>query len=200
MKRFFRAIGMKQLLANSRGYTMPELVVIMGIIAIFSASAIPNYSRWVLKRQVDGEAKKLSMELQLARISAIKNNNNVRVTFNNPAANQYTVHDDSNNDNVVNGGEIVKTVPLIPRVSFGVFGAGIIDPNGTVIVNPITLTTGGTVLIFNSRGQASASGSVSLIPTSEAGLSNLLLRSVSFIQATGNVEYWEYLNDSNTWL
>lgn len=200
MERFFKAIGMKQLLANSKGYNIIELVVVMGIVAIFSASAIPNYSRWVLKRQVDGEAKKLSMDLQLARISAIKNNNNVVVTFNNPAANQYTVHDDTNNDNVVNGVEIVKTVPLMPRVSFGVFGAGIIDPNGTLIVNPITLSTGGTVLTFNSRGQASASGSVSLIPTSEVGLSNNLLRSVSFIQATGNVEYWEYIAAQNIWL
>ena len=199
MKRFFRDIGMKQYLANSKGYSIPELLITMAIAGILGAIAIPDYSRMVLRRQVDGESKKLSLDLMVARISAIKNNNNVVVRLNNPAANQYTVHNDINNDNVVGAGETLKTVPLIPRVQFGFFGAAVNDPNGNPVNNPVSLADGTSVITFNPRGQASTSGSVLLIPTSEAGQSNNLLRAISVLQATGNVEHWEFLAATNTW-
>jgi len=192
MKRFYREIGMKRYLENSKGYSLPELVVVLAIFGIFMGIAMPNYSQWALRRQINAESQKLYMDLMLARISAIKNNNNVVVTFNNPAANQYTIHDDTNSDGVVNGVEIVKTVPLIPQVQFGFFGAGVIDPNGAPVDNPVAIAGGGNILTFNPRGQASASGSVYLIPTSEIGQSNLMLRAINVVQATGGVEYWKF--------
>jgi prepilin-type N-terminal cleavage/methylation domain-containing protein len=203
MKQFFGNIGgnigMKRWLANSKGYSIPEVLVVMAVMGILGAIAVPDFSKWSLSRQVDGESKKLSLDLMLARISAIKNNNNVVVRFNNPAANQYTVHNDTNSDNVVDVGETFKTVPLNSRIQFGFFGAGINDPDGAPVVNPISLTGGVTTLTFNSRGQASASGSLYLIPVSEAGLSNQLLRGISVVQATGSVDYWEYIVATNTW-
>jgi type II secretory pathway pseudopilin PulG len=190
MERFFRAIGMNRYLSNSKGYGLIELVTTLGIAAILAAVTVPNYSMMVLKRQVDAEARKLYMEMQLARVTAIKNNNNVRVTFS-IVNNQYTVHDDTNNNDTVDGGETVKIIPLIPRVSFGFFG-GIVDPNGNAAGSAIDLAGGGTILIFNSRGAANDSGLVYLNPTSELGQSNLLLRSIGVIQETGSVEYWQY--------
>lgn len=191
MKRFFREIGMQRFLANAKGTSIMELVAVLAIIGIFASVAIPNYSQWALRRQVDAESKKLSLELQLARISAIKNNNNVVVNFN-VGANQYTIIDDTDNSGAANGAETVKTVPLNPKVSFGFSGAGIIDPNGNAVANSVALSIGGTNLTFNSRGQTDAAGSVYLIPTSEIGQSNVLLRGITIIQATGNIELWEY--------
>lgn len=191
MKQFFRKMGMKRFLANSRGYSIPELVVVMGIIGILMATAVPNYSLWALTRQVDAKAKKLYMDLQLARIMAIKNNNDVVVTFN-TFTNQYTILDDTNSDGTANGVETVKTVPLIPRIQFGFSGAGIIDPDGAAVANSVAIAGGGNVITFNSRGQVSQSGSVYLIPVSEVGQTDALLRAIGFVQATGGVDYWEY--------
>ena len=191
MKRFFRKIGMKRYLANSRGYSIPELVAVLAIIGIFMSTAVPNYSLWALSRQVDAKAKKLYMDLQLARITAIKNNNDVVVNFN-TFTNQYTIHDDTNSDGTVNGVETVKTIPLIPRIQFGFSGAGVIDPDGGAVANSVAIAGGGNIITFNSRGQVSQSGSVYLIPVSEVGQSDILLRAISFVQATGGVDYWEY--------
>ncbi len=189
MKRFFREIGMTRFLANSKGYSIPELLVTLTIAGILAAIAVPDYSLMVLRQQVNADSQKLSMELQLARISAIKNNNDVIVNFN-TVTNQYTIHDDTDSDAVVDAGEAVKTI-LLTRVSFGFFG-GINDPDGNAAANSVDLAGGGTILTFNSRGEASDSGTVFLTPTSEIGNSNILLRAVSIVQATGGVDYWQY--------
>ncbi len=189
---------MKKYLANSKGFSLTELLITMSIAGILGAIAIPDYSQWALRRQVDKESKKLYMDLLLARISAIKNNNNVIVNIDAPA-NQYTVHNDINNDTNVDGGETLKTISLIPKVQFGFFGAGVNDPNGNPVNNPVSFADGTSAITFNPRGQASTSGSVYLIPTSEAGQSNSLLRSIYVLQATGNVEFWQYLTATNTW-
>ena len=198
MKRFFRDIGMKQYLANSKGYSIPELLITLTIAGILGAIAIPDYSQWVLRRQVDKESKKLFMDLQLARVSAIKNNNDVIVNIN-AAGNQYTIHDDTNSDAAVDAGENVKVIALIPRVRFGFFGGGVNDPDGNPVANSVALVGGGSIITFNSSGEASTGGSMYLIPTSEFGQSNNLLRAISVVQATGGVDYWEYLATTNTW-
>ncbi len=198
MKQFFRNIGMKRFLANSRGFSIPELLVTMSIAGILAAIAVPDFSKMVLRREVDKESKKLFMDLMLARISAIKNNNDVIVNLN-AVGNQYTIHDDSNSDAVVDAGETVKIVPLNPRVQFGFFGAGVTDPDGNAVANSVALVGGGSIITFNSSGEASTGGSMYLIPTSEIGQSNNLLRAISIVQATGGVEYWEFLAATNTW-
>jgi prepilin-type N-terminal cleavage/methylation domain-containing protein len=198
MKRFFKDFGLKQYLANSKGYGIPELLIVITIAGILAATAVPNYSQMVLRRQVDGESKKLFMDLQLARISAIKNNNDVIVSIN-TAGNQYTIHDDTNSDAVVDAGENVKVIALLQRVRFGFFGGGINDPDGNAVANSVALVGGGSVITFNSSGEASTGGSMYLIPTSDLGQSNRLLRAISVVQATGGVDYWEYLTATNTW-
>lgn len=191
-------LKIKRLLSNQIGSSLLELVTIVAMVGILASVAVPNYSNWVLKRQVERDAKSLSLELMLARIVAIKNNNNVRVTFN-VAGNQYTVHDDTNSDGNVNGAEIINTILLNPRIQFGFFGAGINDPDGAAVNTSVSLSGGGTILTFNPRGQASDTGSMYLIPVSEVVQSNLLLRAVSVIQTTGSVDYWEYNAGTNTW-
>lgn len=188
MKRFFREIRMKRYLANSKGFSLPELLITISVMGILMAIAVPDYSKWVLRREVDKETQKLHMDLLLARVTAIKNNNNVIVTFT-PGNNQYSVHDDSNDDGLT-AGDTVKNVILTPKIQFGFSGA--INDVETLqnVPTPVFLTGGVNVLTFNPQGQASVSGSMYVIPVGET--TNDLLRAVSVIQATGNVDYWEY--------
>ncbi len=182
---------MKRFLANSKGYSLPELLITLAIMGILMAIAVPDYSKWVLRRQVDKETQKLHMDLLLARITAIKNNNNVIVTFT-PGNSQYSILDDTNSNGAVDAGETVNTVNLVPRVQFGFSGAINDMENGNNVTSPVFLAGGGNVLTFDPKGQASDSGSMYMIPVGE--VTNDLLRAVSVIQTTGSVEYWEYVD------
>ncbi len=190
-KQFYWEIPMKRYLANSKGYSLPELLSTLAVLGIVLAMAVPDYSKWVLKRQINAESQKLYMDLMLARISAIKNNNDVIVTFN-AGSNQYQIHDDTDSDGIVDAGETVKNVTLIPQVQFGFFGGSIIDMEGNSVSTSVYLVSGGSTVTFNSKGQASDSGSVYLIPGSDIGESNGRLRAISIVQATGSVDRWEY--------
>lgn len=187
-KRLYWEIGMKRYLTNSKGYSLTEVLVTISIIGIVLATAMPDYSQWVVQRKIDKESQKLYMDLMLARISAIKNNNDVIVTFN-VGNNQYQIHDDTDSDGVEDGGETIKIVTLIPQVQFGFFGA-VNDPDGNNVTNTVFLAGGGNIITFNSRGQASDSGSVYVIPVGD--VSNDRLQAVSIVQATGSVDRWEY--------
>jgi prepilin-type N-terminal cleavage/methylation domain-containing protein len=187
---------MKQFLTNSKGFSLPELLITMAVLGIVLAMAVPNYSKWVIKRQINKESKKLFMEVMLARVSAIKNNNDVIVNFN-TASNQYTIHDDSDSDGNVDGGETVKNVALIPQVQFGFHGGSVTDTEGGSSSNSVDLAGGGSILTFNSKGEASDSGSIYMIHISDVDQSNIRLRAVTVIEATGGVEYWEY-NEGQT--
>ena len=178
------------------GYSLTELLTTIAVLGVVLAIAVPDYSKWVLKRQVNKESQKLYMDLMLARISAIKNNNDVLVTFN-AGSNQYQIHDDTDSDGTVDGGETVKNVTLIPQVQFGFFGGSVTDMEGNSVSNSVYLAGGGSVLTFNSKGQASDSGSMYLIPGSDIGQSNGRLRAVSVVQATGSVNHWEYSQGNN---
>lgn len=190
-KRFFWEISMKRFLTNSNGYSLTEQLITIAVLGIVLAIAVPDYSKWVLKRQINAESQKLYMDLMLARMSAIKNNNDVVVTLN-AGNNQYRIHDDTDSDGVEDGGETIKNVTLIPQVQFGFFGGTVIDTEGNVVNSAVYLAGGGSVLTFNSKGQASDSGSVYLIPKTDSGESNDRLRAVSVVQATGSVDRWEY--------
>ena len=181
---------MKRFLTNSNGFTLTELLVIIAMIGILLAIAAPDFSKWAVKREINGESQKLYLDLQLARASAVKNNNNVVFTFNTGTPG-YTILDDTDNSGAANGGETLKTVPLNNGVSFGYDGS-ITDMDGNSVTSAVFLSGGGSTVTFLPNGQSDRSGSAYLIHGSDVGQGNGRLRAVSVVQATGAVDYWEY--------
>jgi len=184
-----RLKGLNRFLASEQGFTLIEMIVTMAIMGIVAAMAIPNFSKWKEKHEINGEAQKVYFDMMLARTTAIKSNNNVRVTFD-LVANTYQIHEDTNDDTVVDAGENLKNATLVNNVQFA-YNAGLTDTDGNNVTSAVSFG-GGPLVVFDSRGQASSSGSVFLLHQSDIGINNDRARSITILQATGGVDYWTY--------
>ncbi|GJL78969.1 MAG: hypothetical protein NPINA01_19580 [Nitrospinaceae bacterium] len=190
-KRFYKRFILEPVTADQHGSTVIEIVTVVVLFGILMAVAVPNYSKWAENRQLNAESQKLYLNLMLARSSAIKNNNDVLFTFN-AGANTYKIHDDTDSDGVEDSGETVKLVVQDPKVQFGFVGSSIIDIDGNTDNTSVALVGGGSVITFDSSGQASTGGSAYLIHANDVGESNDRLRTVSIVEATGAVDLWKY--------
>jgi prepilin-type N-terminal cleavage/methylation domain-containing protein len=180
---------LKRFLESKKGFTLIEIIITMLIIGIVSAIAIPNFSKWREKHQIDGQAQKVYFDLMLARTAAVKSNNDVLVTFN-LVANTYKIHEDTDNDGVEDAGENLKNAVLENNVQFA-YNVGITDTDDNAVTSAVSFG-GAQVVVFDSRGQANSSGSILLLHLSDIGISNNRARLISVLQATGGVDYWTY--------
>ena len=182
----------------SHGFTLLELLITVAVAAILMAIAVPNFSKWRVKHEINGQTQKVFFDLMLARSTAIKNSNDVLITFNEDK-NIYTVSNDINGNGIEDFGENLKSVNLENNVEFG-YNPGVYDVDGNLVTSSIFLGSRYAVT-FNSKGQASKSGSIFLIHKNNIGVSNNRLRSINILQATGAIELLKYDSDSmaNPW-
>ena len=173
------------------GFTLVELIATMIILSIIMATAVPNFTLWKTNYQIRVEAERVHMDLLLARMTAIKNNNDVVVTFVS-ATNTYSILDDTNNNGTADSGETLNTRTLDNDVVFGFNGASILDMDNNSISQSVFMGAS-DVVTFDPRGQADLSGVLFLIHANHlGGNDNDKVRGINVIQATGAAELWEY--------
>ena len=93
------------------GFTLVELIATMVILTIVMATAVPNFTAWKTNYQIRAESDRVHMDLLLARMTAIKNNNDVVVTFVS-ASNSYSILNDTNNNGTPDTGETLNNRTL----------------------------------------------------------------------------------------
>lgn len=74
---------------DRNGFTVLELLVVVAIIGLLVALAIPNLQTWASDQRLRADMVQVEGDLQIARMTAINRNAPIAVRFNTPAANQY---------------------------------------------------------------------------------------------------------------
>ena len=82
---------------KNSGFTLFELLAVIGIVAVLSAIAIPNFFSWLPKYRLGSAARNLLSAMQYARLVAVKENVNIFVDFDR-LNNEYKLFPDYDSD------------------------------------------------------------------------------------------------------
>jgi len=56
---------------KNQGFTLIELVVVLAILGIMVAIAVPNFKQYMFQRRLNGAARQIMSDLMSARMKAI---------------------------------------------------------------------------------------------------------------------------------
>jgi prepilin-type N-terminal cleavage/methylation domain-containing protein len=127
---------------KTKGFTLSEVMIVVVIIAITAALAVPNMSGWLATQRLKSATRTVVSHLLQSRMEAIDRNRNVSVVFN-VGTETYSVYYMSDGLDI----DIVPTQHM---------------PSGVVIDDDATTVT---VTGFDSRGFAMQQGNVVLRST-----------------------------------
>jgi len=150
-----KAIPQKQV----KGFTLIEVIVVIAIIGIMSAIAIPAINTWAPNYRLKSAARDVYSTLQKVRSIAVKSNINTAVMFD-PANNRYTV---CNNCNVTmtppqcdEVGETIELNNLGNGIKFGHGDATTAVPGGVFPADNVSYASPNNTVVFNPRGLGNA--------------------------------------------
>jgi prepilin-type N-terminal cleavage/methylation domain-containing protein len=148
------------IMQKSSGFTLMELLVTIGIIAVVSAIAVPNFMSWMPKYRLGNASRDVLAILQKTRVRAVKDNLLCAVQFNVGNESYTAIEDD--------GAGTADTTPAdgIPDGR----GDRIFQATETVIaaksllagIDIVSTTLTGNRVVFDTQGVASNAGSITL--------------------------------------
>lgn len=69
------------MMRSSKGFTIIEMMIVIAIIGILAAIAIPNFISWLPNYRLGSAARDVLSTMQLARLRAVRENANVVISF-----------------------------------------------------------------------------------------------------------------------
>jgi prepilin-type N-terminal cleavage/methylation domain-containing protein len=181
------ALGVR---ASLDGFTLIEMLIVMVILGLVVAFAAPKID--MTRYRVESSMQGIGMTMLAAERQAITQQHDVILLFDVPN-NKIRIHDDANNNGVIDAGERVRGVPLGDGIVFGRATA----PARPMGPGPVTFTkviNGFPALVFHRDGSASEAGGFYLTSvraaTSGAHLEDS--RSIELERATGRASWYKY--------
>ena len=156
---------------NNSGFSLGELITVMGILTVMATIAIPSLVSWRGKAQLGRAAQDMYSTFQRAKIEAARRNVNVAITR---AGNTFTVYVDSNGDFSPTGEDIIKTLDLAAYPGVSVDSLSFTNPvNGIAFapngfpINNLNALAGGDLVLKNkadkkSRVSITRAGNISI--------------------------------------
>jgi prepilin-type N-terminal cleavage/methylation domain-containing protein len=171
------------------GFTLIEVLMVVVVIGLIAGVAIPRLN--VNQYRVDAGVRSVASMLTQAQRMAVTQQYNVNVLFVTDQ-NAIRMHEDADNDNVIDGDERVRQLPIGENVVFGQAGA----PNRPNGPGPITFTRrldGIPELIFRRDGSASENGTVYVTSLNADAAGRVKeARAVEVLRATGRISWYKY--------
>ena len=128
---------------NQKGFSLIEMIVAVAIIATLTGIAIPVYIGMKPSIRLSGATRQIMGDLMWARMQAISQNNEFKISF--LADNyRYTILDDDDNDGNIDSGESIITRNIQDKYSDITFSSTA-DP------------------IFHPRGNAAPTATITII-------------------------------------
>lgn len=157
---------MKAIVRNNNGFTLLEIAIVLGIIAMISIVSAPSVLDWLPNSHLRSAAGELSANMQWTKLNAIKSNRDWGIKFD-TANNQYMIMDSTDGNWSDGNDKIIKTVSLSSYgggVGYG-FGAATKDLENSTPSNTVSFTADMTV--YNARGMSNETGYVYLTNNSK---------------------------------
>ena len=143
---------------RTKGFSLIELLIVMVILGITAAIAIPAFSVWLPDYRLRIAARDLNSNMQLAKIGAIRANSNWAIVFDpGVTPGRYYLCSDPGGNGIWEGtgtdDTVEKTVDLASYEGGVDYGHGSATfPIGATFDNEITY--GSDVVVFRPRGTA----------------------------------------------
>jgi prepilin-type N-terminal cleavage/methylation domain-containing protein len=147
------------MLRKNAGFSMTELMVVIGIIALMCGIAMPSIIGWLPKYRMGSAARDILGTLEFARLTAVKRNTTTLVTLDyaNDLVRVTVGTDFVRTVRMPAGIDLKESVPPSLGASFNFNGQGMVEGNksGELLISDggrhpnktVTLSTGGSIKI-----------------------------------------------------
>lgn len=135
------------LLTSEQGFTLVDLLTAIAILAILATIALPNMTQEMAKYRLNGAARQIAGELMAARMKAVAQSRNVKVSF--PGDNIYKICSEpcENDPKIMNIQDSYKDITISANSNIEFNPKGSASDFGTINVSNSKETKSITVAI-----------------------------------------------------